>query len=522
MYLNRGNHEDYAICCVYGFQGECIGKYDEITFGMFVEVFQYLPLFTVLNKSVMVVHGGLFHSKAVHLEELDSINRSDFTLKDLPQNGESLDEIDKETNSNEYLKQIQRDALWSDPCSANGLQLSTRGAGVQFGPDVTIDFLSANALNMVVRSHECVDNGFDYPYSKGSSSNGGDGTGSAEPNEDDVTNPGILCTVFSASNYGGKNDGAYMVFTSGDTQSNTTFTDASTDNAFGHALKPLPEPCYSAVVPDNNSLHYSFYRYSITWAKSEAMKKLFATKSWSIYDVVEKKSVELLHCFQQFDTGNDAQGELPKLNKEGSVHDIKAIVGSKHCTGKISYADWALVMEHVTKIKLKWMTMIPIVVAVEDRRDDKNLISYKDFINGYLTNGKKGNMIDESSATNPNISLIESLYINHQQLSIVFDFFDEKCEGRVTRPDLQVGIDRINKELLGKDSEARNCLPPLPPNSPKRTCSELLPTLSKYISNEHVDQLVTLLDVDEDNVVGVNEFFEVYRIADLKLQQLKK
>ena len=36
--LNRGNHEDYAICCVYGFQAECVEKYDEITFGMFVEV----------------------------------------------------------------------------------------------------------------------------------------------------------------------------------------------------------------------------------------------------------------------------------------------------------------------------------------------------------------------------------------------------------------------------------------------------------------------------------------------------
>jgi hypothetical protein len=38
--LNRGNHEDFAICNAYGFQNECLGKYDDITFGMFVEVFQ--------------------------------------------------------------------------------------------------------------------------------------------------------------------------------------------------------------------------------------------------------------------------------------------------------------------------------------------------------------------------------------------------------------------------------------------------------------------------------------------------
>ena len=48
--LNRGNHEDYAICCVYGFQTECESKYDDVTFGMFVEVFSLLPLFTVSER----------------------------------------------------------------------------------------------------------------------------------------------------------------------------------------------------------------------------------------------------------------------------------------------------------------------------------------------------------------------------------------------------------------------------------------------------------------------------------------
>jgi hypothetical protein len=31
-FLNRGNHEDAGICCVFGFMKECLGAYDEVTF----------------------------------------------------------------------------------------------------------------------------------------------------------------------------------------------------------------------------------------------------------------------------------------------------------------------------------------------------------------------------------------------------------------------------------------------------------------------------------------------------------
>ena len=33
-------------------------KYDELVYEMFVEVFRYIPLFTLVNKSVFIVHGG--------------------------------------------------------------------------------------------------------------------------------------------------------------------------------------------------------------------------------------------------------------------------------------------------------------------------------------------------------------------------------------------------------------------------------------------------------------------------------
>jgi hypothetical protein len=42
---------------------------------MFCEVFQFLPMFTVVNEAVLVVHGGLFHSADVTLAEFSKIQR---------------------------------------------------------------------------------------------------------------------------------------------------------------------------------------------------------------------------------------------------------------------------------------------------------------------------------------------------------------------------------------------------------------------------------------------------------------
>lgn len=32
VFLNRGNHEDFGLCCVYGFQKECLDKYNDVVF----------------------------------------------------------------------------------------------------------------------------------------------------------------------------------------------------------------------------------------------------------------------------------------------------------------------------------------------------------------------------------------------------------------------------------------------------------------------------------------------------------
>ena len=91
-----------------------------------------------------------------------------------------------------------QDMMWSDPQDDRGVRPSTRGAGHFFGKDVTAAFCRSNNLHLVIRSHECVQDGFEF------------------------THKTQLLTLFSASNYCGDTDnmGAFVVFKSADMQAN--------------------------------------------------------------------------------------------------------------------------------------------------------------------------------------------------------------------------------------------------------------------------------------------------------------
>lgn len=264
--LTRGNHEDHAICCVYGFQRECKEKFNaDLIFGMFVEVFRYLPLFTIVNDDVFIVHGGLFHDEGVELAVLDQIDRTDYVPKPPVPYPQVLQGLDEEQRNGEYLKQLQRDALWSDPHAAMGMAPNPRGAGVVFGPDVCRRFLERNNLHMVVRSHECVRSGLDLPYSG-----------------DDAH---LLATIFSASNYGGSgNDGAYLVF---------------------HTAPQANSAPVGRDGPGGASLHYQVF----TFKTSDAAKSLESQNQTSLHGLVLKRRAQLLRGFEAADPDNT--GVLP-------------------------------------------------------------------------------------------------------------------------------------------------------------------------------------------------------------------
>eukprot|EP00927_Polykrikos_kofoidii_P044306 TRINITY_DN38306_c0_g1_i1.p1 TRINITY_DN38306_c0_g1~~TRINITY_DN38306_c0_g1_i1.p1 ORF type:complete len:1039 (+),score=142.57 TRINITY_DN38306_c0_g1_i1:51-3119(+) len=187
VYLNRGNHEDANLnkSACGGFYDECMDKYAAPTGGLIyenmVELFALIPLATIVDQSVFVIHGGL--SRTRHFLGL---------LRSVRNRTPSLN-----VNANDPHSVALNDALWSDPMETEGLAPSARGSNlVKFGPDVTWAFLEQSQLALVVRSHE------------------------VPPNNDGVyaMHKGRLLTVFSASNYCGVtgNAGGVLIFAAAD------------------------------------------------------------------------------------------------------------------------------------------------------------------------------------------------------------------------------------------------------------------------------------------------------------------
>lgn len=119
-----------------------------------VSTFDYLPITATIDNDVFLDHGGL----SPHLETIDDINATN-RFRDLPQNDPLSD------------------LVWSDPDNCAGFKQSVRGAGYNWGLDITDTFLYRNGLKWICRAHQVQNDGFS------------------------LTHDDKVVTVFSAPNY---------------------------------------------------------------------------------------------------------------------------------------------------------------------------------------------------------------------------------------------------------------------------------------------------------------------------------
>ncbi|XP_035814855.1 serine/threonine-protein phosphatase BSL2 homolog isoform X4 [Zea mays] len=147
VHLIRGNHEAADINALFGFRIECIermGERDGIwTWHRMNRLFNWLPLAALIEKKIICMHGGIGRS-INHVEQIENLQRP----------------ITMEAGS-----VVLMDLLWSDPTendSVEGLRPNARGPGlVTFGPDRVMEFCNNNDLQLIVRAHECVMDGFE-------------------------------------------------------------------------------------------------------------------------------------------------------------------------------------------------------------------------------------------------------------------------------------------------------------------------------------------------------------------------
>ena len=140
IFLLRGNHESGPISRIYGFYDEVKRRFSVKLWKQFIEVFNVLPLAAVVEDKIFCVHAGL----SPDLSSPEVINKIQRPTE-VPEEG------------------LVCDLLWSDPeQGATGWAENDRGVSYTFGADIVSDFLERNDLDLVVRAHQVVEDGYEF------------------------------------------------------------------------------------------------------------------------------------------------------------------------------------------------------------------------------------------------------------------------------------------------------------------------------------------------------------------------
>ncbi|XP_034081179.1 serine/threonine-protein phosphatase with EF-hands 2 isoform X2 [Gymnodraco acuticeps] len=471
VYLNRGNHEDHIVNLRYGFTKEVLSKYrmhGKRILKLLQKIFSWLPLATVIDQKVLVIHGGI--SNTTDLSVLARVDRHNYNSALRPpkkrhQNvaGKSIDSDEEAGSTNKVFQrrpsltfprtltkdcfqnrslqdfsdrlrantveevEIHKrlpgplgpendtsqscesissedewrqilDLLWSDPMAQDGcVPNEVRGGGCYWGPDVTEDFLNRHNLQLIIRSHECKQEGYEFCHNR------------------------KVLTLFSASNYYdvGSNRGAYV--------------------KLGPDLVPYLVQYQASSMIRELSVRQSAGR-SERSANKVLREQLFAHKS------------DLICAFKKLDSGNK---------------------------GRVSLANWASAVESVMRLGLPWRIMRSQLVT--GRSADSSIdssIDYYEWFNELAIKGANADHIDQS--------LLETLYRHRSTLETIFRIVDTDNSGFITMEDF------------------------------RQTWKLLSVYLKMEITEEAISDLAVTIDSNQDGSIDIEEFMEAFRLTDKK------
>ena len=158
FFLLRGNHESDSINRIYGFYQECVRRFNVKLWKVFSDCFNFLPVAALIEDRILCMHGGLSPDLEA-VEDIGNIQRP----TDVPDSG------------------VLCDLLWSDPDSkVESWGENERGVSYVFGQSVLSKFVKENDIDLIVRGHQVVEDGYEFFCNK------------------------KLITIFSAPNYCGE------------------------------------------------------------------------------------------------------------------------------------------------------------------------------------------------------------------------------------------------------------------------------------------------------------------------------
>ncbi|XP_053160590.1 serine/threonine-protein phosphatase with EF-hands 1 isoform X2 [Hemicordylus capensis] len=471
LHLNRGNHEDYIMNLRYGFTKEVMKKYRSYgkkILHLLQDVYSWLPLATIIDSKVLILHGGISDTTDLNLLNLFQRNKLKSVLKPLKSNTETNSEppqgvscvevgshpkevnkclsgqdilikegtrsssassgrrqdrrdvtdVNKHRNllpdrtSSSPLLEVQCpkstintpctspelttkawkqvvDILWSDPVHQKGcIPNKYRGGGCYFGPDVTARLLKKYNLKMLIRSHECKQEGYE------------------------ISHNGKVITIFSASNYyaEGSNRGAY--------------------------IKLNPD-----LIP-----RFVQYQVSKSTRKQTLHQRVTAIELSALKCLREKlytRRSELIAAFRQYDP---------------------------NYTGRISPSEWASAVESVLCLALPWRTLRSRLVHLARDGSVEYLSSFDD-------------LEIKLPIKEVQPSLVETLCRYKADLEIIFNM-----------------IDRDNSGLISIDEF-------------RQTWKLFNLHLRINVDDDSIDKLAHSIDVNKDGSIDFNEFLEAFHVV---------